>query len=102
MAAALFNQVPLLQVPGHSWTDPKTGITVTIPGSDYFVQQYRDPYQDFVYLAQVCIAVGLFLSTSPRPAFHHCAEIFMSAEIFIHACIHSLPPIFSGSWCRWH
>ncbi|KAF9574508.1 hypothetical protein EC968_006313 [Mortierella alpina] len=39
-------------VPGRDWTDPKTGITVRVPGSDYFAIQKRDPYQDLVYLGK--------------------------------------------------
>jgi len=39
-------------VPGSPWTDTKTGITVTVPGSGLYSQKKRDPYQDFVYLAK--------------------------------------------------
>ncbi|KAG0371991.1 hypothetical protein BGX24_000894 [Mortierella sp. AD032] len=39
-------------VPGHTWTDPATQQTVLVPGSDAFVKQNRDPYQDLVYLAK--------------------------------------------------
>jgi len=39
-------------VPNRPWTDPLTGITVTIPGSDLYVLENRDPYQDVVYLAK--------------------------------------------------
>lgn len=37
---------------GRSWTDPVTKQTVVVPGSDAFVKQNRDPYQDLVYLAK--------------------------------------------------
>jgi len=46
-------------VPGSQWTDPKTGIKVLVPGSSYFVQQRRDPYQDLVYLAKDLGASGV-------------------------------------------
>eukprot|EP01147_Barroeca_monosierra_P005573 gene5573-8936_t len=46
-------------VPGRSWIDNKTGITVTIPGRDDFVRLNRDPYQDFVYLAKDLGADGV-------------------------------------------
>ncbi|KAF9361004.1 hypothetical protein BGX34_007375 [Mortierella sp. NVP85] len=39
-------------IPGRSWADPKTHITTTVPGSDYFYKQQRDPYEDLVLLAQ--------------------------------------------------
>ncbi|KAF9574509.1 hypothetical protein EC968_006314 [Mortierella alpina] len=39
-------------VPGRDWIDPRTGITVTVPGNDYFATQKRDPYQDLVYLGK--------------------------------------------------
>eukprot|EP01106_Pelomyxa_sp_JSP_P000152 TRINITY_DN1021_c0_g1_i1.p2 TRINITY_DN1021_c0_g1~~TRINITY_DN1021_c0_g1_i1.p2 ORF type:complete len:472 (+),score=193.10 TRINITY_DN1021_c0_g1_i1:102-1517(+) len=38
-------------VPGRPWTDTKTGITVTAPGTDAFYTAKRDPYADLVYLA---------------------------------------------------
>merc|ERR1712000_411967 len=38
-------------VPGSSFTDPKTGLSSTVPGSNLFVQAGRNPYQDFVSLA---------------------------------------------------
>ncbi|KAF9136161.1 hypothetical protein BGW39_005543 [Mortierella sp. 14UC] len=39
-------------VPGRTWTDPVTKQTLLVPGSDAFVKQNRDPYQDLVYLAK--------------------------------------------------
>jgi len=39
-------------IPGQSWTDPKTNLQLTIPGSSDFVTAKRDPYQDLVYLAK--------------------------------------------------
>ncbi|KAF9209558.1 hypothetical protein BGZ49_003343 [Haplosporangium sp. Z 27] len=39
-------------VPGQSWTDPNNKMKLTIPGSNYYAQQKRDPYQDLVYLAK--------------------------------------------------
>jgi len=38
-------------VPGQTVTDSKTGTAVKVPGSDAFVQQGRDPYEDLVFLA---------------------------------------------------
>lgn len=39
-------------IPGRQWTDPVTKITNLVPGSDYFLKQNRDPYQDLVYLGK--------------------------------------------------
>ncbi|KAI8350201.1 hypothetical protein B0O80DRAFT_500798 [Mortierella sp. GBAus27b] len=40
-------------IPGKEWQDPKQGGDLTIvPGSSYFYDQKRDPYQDLVYLAK--------------------------------------------------
>ncbi|KAI1317636.1 hypothetical protein EDD11_008064 [Mortierella claussenii] len=39
-------------VPGKTWTDPVTKISNLVPGTDYYVKQNRDPYQDLVYLAK--------------------------------------------------
>lgn len=41
------------KVPGRSWIDNKTGITVTIPGRDDFVRLNRDPYQVWPFLSSV-------------------------------------------------
>jgi len=38
--------------PGKSWTDPKTSISVMVPGSGKFVSEKRNPYEDIVYLAK--------------------------------------------------
>jgi len=48
-------------IPGRSWTDSKTGITTTVPGSDAYYTQNRDPYQDLVYLAADLGAAGIDL-----------------------------------------
>jgi len=48
-------------VANQPWTDPKTGITVTVPGSDRYVTLKRDPYQDLVYLAKDLGADGIDL-----------------------------------------
>jgi len=45
--------------PGSKWTDPKTGITTTVPGSNQFIQLKRDPYADMVYLCKDLGANGL-------------------------------------------
>ncbi|KAF9938944.1 hypothetical protein BGZ75_006094 [Mortierella antarctica] len=39
-------------IPGRQWTDPVTKMTNLVPGSDYFIKQNRDPYQDLVYLGK--------------------------------------------------
>jgi hypothetical protein len=39
-------------VPNRTWTDPKTGMSVLIPGSDQWAVQNRDPYADLVSLAK--------------------------------------------------
>ncbi|GJJ70134.1 hypothetical protein EMPS_02483 [Entomortierella parvispora] len=39
-------------IPGRSWTDTNNSMVLTVPGSDYFLTQNRDPYQDLVYLAK--------------------------------------------------
>lgn len=39
-------------IPGREWTDPVSGLTVDIPGSDRFAEMERDPYEDMVYLAK--------------------------------------------------
>ncbi|KAF9427761.1 hypothetical protein BGZ94_004207 [Podila epigama] len=39
-------------IPGRQWTDPKNQMKLLIPGSDYFIQANRDPYQDLVYLGK--------------------------------------------------
>ena len=46
-------------VPGLNWTDPKTGITVTVPGLPSYYPAQRDPYQDIVYLARDLGASGI-------------------------------------------
>jgi len=48
-------------IPGRSWTDTKTGIATTVPGTDLYLQKSRDPYQDFVYLAKDLGAIGIDL-----------------------------------------
>jgi hypothetical protein len=48
-------------VPGEQWTDPKTNIQVTVPGTNDFVKQNRDPYGDFVQLATDLGAAGIDL-----------------------------------------
>jgi hypothetical protein len=42
----------ITMVPNETWTDPKTGIAVIVPGSDFWYRSQRDPYQDLVYLAK--------------------------------------------------
>lgn len=49
----------LPQVPGRDWTDPKTNLTIRVPGSDLFVQQQSDPYGDIVDLAVDLDADGI-------------------------------------------
>ncbi|KAF9116481.1 hypothetical protein BGX27_002153 [Mortierella sp. AM989] len=39
-------------VPGRTWTDPLNQMKNLVPGSDHFVKQNRDPYQDLVYLGK--------------------------------------------------
>lgn len=46
-------------VPGRDWTDPKTNLTIRVPGSDLFVQQQSDPYGDIVDLAVDLDADGI-------------------------------------------
>ena len=37
-------------VPGSTYTDKKTSIATTVPGSSLYVSKNRDPYADFVTL----------------------------------------------------
>eukprot|EP01123_Difflugia_compressa_P008427 TRINITY_DN2502_c0_g1_i1.p1 TRINITY_DN2502_c0_g1~~TRINITY_DN2502_c0_g1_i1.p1 ORF type:complete len:490 (-),score=104.92 TRINITY_DN2502_c0_g1_i1:31-1353(-) len=46
-------------IPGSQWTDPNTGISVTVPGNPYFITLQRDPYQDVVLLATDLGAAGI-------------------------------------------
>ena len=46
-------------VNGQPWTDPATGITVTLPGSGLYNTLQRDPYADFVSLAKDLGAAGV-------------------------------------------
>jgi len=48
-------------IPGRPWTDTKTGITTTVPGSDAYLTGNRDPYADFVTLAKEIGATGIDL-----------------------------------------
>eukprot|EP00049_Salpingoeca_infusionum_P017103 m.351756 g.351756 ORF g.351756 m.351756 type:complete len:512 (-) comp16341_c0_seq1:311-1846(-) len=48
-------------VPGRSWTDNRTGISVVVPGNHMFVEQQSDPYQDLVQLSTELGADGIDL-----------------------------------------
>lgn len=48
-------------VPGSSWTDTKTGTSFTVPGTNDWKTQNRDPYADIVYLAKDIGAAGIDL-----------------------------------------
>jgi len=48
-------------IPGKSYTDSKTGTTLTVPGSSAFQDQGRDPYADIVLLAKDMGAAGVDL-----------------------------------------
>jgi hypothetical protein len=48
-------------IPGRPWTDTKTGISTTVPGSDAFMTGNRDPYADFITLAKEIGASGVDL-----------------------------------------
>jgi len=48
-------------IPGRPWTDTKTGITTTVPGTDAFMTGNRDPYADFITLAKEIGASGVDL-----------------------------------------
>jgi hypothetical protein len=39
-------------IPGKSYTDSKTGTSLTVPGSSAYDDQGRDPYADIIYLAK--------------------------------------------------
>ncbi|KAF9585027.1 hypothetical protein BGW38_004209 [Lunasporangiospora selenospora] len=39
-------------IPGRQWKDSLNGQTNLVPGSDYYIQVNRDPYQDLVYLGK--------------------------------------------------
>ncbi|KAF9583849.1 hypothetical protein BGW38_008341, partial [Lunasporangiospora selenospora] len=45
--------------PGSLWTDPKNNKVNLVPGSDLYIKQKRDPYQDLVYLAKDLGLVGV-------------------------------------------
>jgi len=46
-------------IPGQKWTDSKTGISTTVPGSNAYLTGNRDPYADFVTLAKELGASGV-------------------------------------------
>eukprot|EP01006_Ploeotia_vitrea_P050579 TRINITY_DN67475_c6_g7_i5.p1 TRINITY_DN67475_c6_g7~~TRINITY_DN67475_c6_g7_i5.p1 ORF type:complete len:277 (+),score=32.27 TRINITY_DN67475_c6_g7_i5:636-1466(+) len=48
-------------IPGHTWTDSKTGISTMVPGNPLYHHLKRDPYQDIVYLARDLNATGIDL-----------------------------------------
>jgi len=47
--------------PGEMWTDSKTGTSLKVPGSSRFNDEGRDPYVDFVSLANDLGAAGVDL-----------------------------------------
>lgn len=48
-------------IPGKSYTDSKTGTSLTVPGNSAFSDQGRDPYEDLVLLAKDLGAAGVDL-----------------------------------------
>jgi len=46
-------------VNGRPWTDPATGVSTTLPGSDLYAKLQRDPYSDIVSLAKDLGASGI-------------------------------------------
>lgn len=46
---------------GSRWTDPKTGVSTTVPGNPKFLKVGRDPYADIVHLAKDMGAAGIDL-----------------------------------------
>lgn len=45
--------------PGSTWTDEKTGQSLKVPGKSKFNDMKRDPYEDFVLMAQDLGAAGV-------------------------------------------
>jgi len=48
-------------IPGKSYTDSKTGTSLTVPGNGSYADQGRDPYEDIVLLAKDIGAAGIDL-----------------------------------------
>jgi hypothetical protein len=77
---------------GNMWTDNNASRTLLVPGDSTFVEEGRDPYQDFVQLATELGAAGIDLDYEE---FWH-ADYFKACETVDGKC-----DMTNGPWLMW-